>query len=173
VDIRHTFRVDRRRAATPAVGQRGHANRRAAAPRHQPRIALRHALGRFHSSCPERAPSQLTRRRDLADGHGPRRAHRRVDPSTSVKRNVTTPEGAAARTSVDPSRTAPALTSPTPRLHGQGHPTAHHRPPQHTPQHLGRLGRRPRPARRLARTGLTALTIFGGAVSQADPNDKE
>lgn len=31
----------------------------------------RPALGRFHSSCPERAPSQLTVGRDLADGHGP------------------------------------------------------------------------------------------------------
>ena len=30
----------------------------------------------------------------------------------------------------------------------------HHRPPRHTPGHLGRLGRRPGPARRLARTGL-------------------
>ena len=32
----------------------------------------------------------------------------------------------------------------------------HHRPPPKTPRQLGRLGRRPRPARRLARTGLAA-----------------
>ena len=38
----------------------------------------------------------------------------------------------------------------------------------------GRLGRRrPRPARRLARAGLAAPKISGGAVGQADPNDKE
>ena len=37
-----------------------------------------------------------------------------------------------------------------------GATTPHHRPPRQTPRHLGRLGRRPRPARRLARTGLTA-----------------
>ena len=35
--------------------------------------------------------------------------------------------------------------------------TPHHRPPHQTPRHLGRLGRRPRPARRLARTGLADL----------------
>ena len=39
-----------------------------------------------------------------------------------------------------------------------GAPTPHHRPPRQTPQHLGRLGRRPRPARRLARPGLAAST---------------
>ena len=51
--------------------------------------------------------------------------------------------------------------SPLPRLHrgvAAGATTAHHRPPQQTPRGLGRLGRRPRPARRLARTGLAAST---------------
>ena len=39
-----------------------------------------------------------------------------------------------------------------------GATTPHHRPPRPTPRNLGRLGRRPRPARRLARTGLAAST---------------
>ncbi len=34
----------------------------------------------------------------------------------------------------------------------------HHRPPRETPRHLGRLGRRPGSARRLARAGLAAST---------------
>ena len=54
-----------------------------------------------------------------------------------------------------------ATDSPLPRLHrgvAAGATTPHHRPPQQTPRHLGRLGRRPRPARRLARTGLAAST---------------
>jgi hypothetical protein len=46
-------------------------------------------------------------------------------------------------------------------------------PPQPTGRHLGRLGRRPRPAQRLARAGLAAPKISGGAVGQADPNDNE
>ena len=36
--------------------------------------------------------------------------------------------------------------------------TAHHRPPRQTPRNLGRLGRRPRPTRRLVRAGLAAGT---------------
>ena len=36
--------------------------------------------------------------------------------------------------------------------------TAHHRPPPTTPRNMGQLGRRPRRARRLARTGLGRLT---------------
>ena len=40
-----------------------------------------------------------------------------------------------------------------------GATTAHHRPPHSTPRHLGRLGRRPGPARRLARRGLAASTL--------------
>ena len=42
-----------------------------------------------------------------------------------------------------------------------GATTAHHRPPRQAPRHLGRLGR-PRPPRRLARTGLAALKRSGG-----------
>ena len=45
------------------------------------------------------------------------------------------------------------------------------RPDELDPGRLGR--RRPRPARRLARAGLAAPKISGGAVGQADPNDKE
>src|SRR5258705_9051353 len=52
----------------------------------------RHALGRFHSSCPERAPSQLTVG-EISPTAPPRRSRRRVEPSISVNRNVTTPEG--------------------------------------------------------------------------------
>ena len=48
-----------------------------------------------------------------------------------------------------------------PRLHrgvAAGATTPHHRPPRQTPRELGRLGRRPGPARRLARRGLAAST---------------
>ena len=44
-----------------------------------------------------------------------------------------------------------------PRLHrgiAAGATTPHHRPPRQTPRQLGRLGRWPRPTRRLAETGL-------------------
>ena len=43
---------------------------------------------------------------------------------------------------------------------------AHRRPAQQTPRHLGRLGRRTRPTRRMARTGLTAPR------SQGMPNSR-
>ena len=47
-----------------------------------------------------------------------------------------------------------------------GAATAHHRPPRQTPRDLGRLGRRPRPARRLARRGLAApAPRAGGSAS--------
>ena len=62
--------------------------------------------------------------------------------------------------------------SPLPRLHrgvAAGAATPHHRPPRQTPQHLGRLGRTG-PARRLARRGLAAPKISGGAVDHADPD---
>ena len=57
-------------------------------------------------------------------------------------------------------RTAPDQPQqPLERLHrgvAAGATTPHHRPPRETPRRLGQLGRRPRPPRRLARTGLAA-----------------
>ena len=47
-----------------------------------------------------------------------------------------------------------------------GAAAAHRRPAQQTPRHLGRLGRRTRPTRRMARTGLTAPR------SQGMPNSR-
>ena len=57
---------------------------------------------------------------------------------------------------------------PLPRLHRRvtaRATTAHHRPPPATPRNLGRLGRRPRPARRLARTGLAGTAALSRATA--------
>jgi hypothetical protein len=70
-------------------------------------------------------------------------------------------------------RTAPDLRQrPVAGVHrgiAAGAATPHHRPPRQTPRHLGQLGR-PRPPRRLARAGLIAPKISGGAVGHADPD---
>ena len=74
--------------------------------------------------------------------------------STLHKSNATVPDAGIRAAPDQPQR-------PLPGAHRgvvAGTTTAHHRPPQQTPRHLGRLGRRPRPARRLARTGLAAST---------------
>ena len=58
----------------------------------------------------------------------------------------------------------PTNTNALPRLHrgvAAGATTAHHRPPRQTPRNLGRLGRRPRPARRLARTRASSTLDAG------------
>ena len=72
------------------------------------------------------------------------------DPNEVVVKQRRTTHNPLSRTATD---------SPLPRLHrgvAAGATAPHHRPPRQTPRELGRLGRRPRPARRLARTGLAA-----------------
>ena len=60
----------------------------------------------------------------------------------------------------------PSLVSGAHRRIVAGIRAAHHRPPRQTPQHLGRLKRRPRPARRLARAGLASA----GRVAHEPPS---
>ena len=75
--------------------------------------------------------------------------------------------GEPTETVVDLRRTTPnplahtPTERPLPRLHrgvAAGATAPHHRPAQQTPRDLGRLARRPGPARRLARTRVAAST---------------
>ena len=79
--------------------------------------------------------------------HHPRRRRTQRDRAPS---NTTAPAQGYALRPTNPN----ALSQRLHRGVAAGAATPHHRPPHQTPRNLGRMGRRPRPPRRLARRGL-------------------